>query len=100
MMRNKPLVYSLVCLIVAAVGCKGGDTGDGVKPEDQQVLSDAAAIAQKAPSFDQLSPQDKQTLLKTYGSEQGARAAFGMIKNPPNAGIVQSHSGAPSTAGH
>jgi len=92
-MRNTLLVLAAACFIGGVLGCGSGSTGDGVKPENQAVLSDAAAIAQKAPTYDLLSPEDKAKFLKGFSSEQGARAAFNMIKNPPNAGIVQSHSG-------
>jgi|GEM_PF-6110130 len=97
-MINKALVFGVLVAGAAAFGCSSSSSGDGIKPENQKLTSDAAAAAQKVSSFDQLSPDDKAKFMKmANNNEQGARAVFNMIKNPPNAGILASHGG--GTAG-
>ncbi|HWD37337.1 MAG TPA: hypothetical protein VG944_00685 [Fimbriimonas sp.] len=87
------LALSAMGLVIA--GCNSGDTGDGMKPENQKIAADANALAKKVGGdYNKLSPDEKQQFLKlANGNEAQAKVICNMMVHSPNEGIVQKHGG-------
>ena len=79
------LALGLVFSVAALNGC--GSSGDGIKPEDQKVISDVNAIAMKSGgNYDKLTPHEKRQILQlANNNEDSARKLLNMMAHPPNA---------------
>lgn len=87
----------LIAAAVVAWGCSGGSKDDGVKPENQKILSDVNSLAKSVGGdYNKLTPDQKQQFLKiANGNEAQAKSICNMMVHSPNEGMTQGRPAGP-----